>query len=173
MTVVVGWTDGKQAHIGADRMASNGQDPPFNVDKVKQREGWLYAASGVTWLGSIAQTMDAEQWKGDDVVALAKAIREALVADGWEKYENKGEPRSFNSTMLLARGGRLWALHGDFFPYAVEPARLVSFGSGADYAMGAAYGRRGGGKRLLVHCLEAAIALSPSCGLGYDIMKAP
>lgn len=171
MTVIVGWTDGQRAIVGADRMASNGYDQPFAMTKVEQHKGWVFAITGECWLAPVARA--ASIWHHTDVETVMRGIRDALKGEGWDRLERKGQPWSAAVGGLLARGPDLWWFTRDLYPHRVEPGRIAAAGCGADYAAGAAYGRKLKGEALVRHCLEAACSLSMPCGLGFDIVQTP
>lgn len=175
MTIIVGYSTGKTAWIGADRMYSNNSDKPQKAGKLWRFGDWAIGISGDSWAGPLIEMAIADGLElPSDPFRLALALKQVFKDAGYTPLDEKGEAPSYSTWAILAhQSGAVYELYRDLRPYVAPKKTLVATGAGSHFAVGAAHGRPKDwpGEAVIDCALRAAIACSPTCGLGTDTLK--
>lgn len=129
--------------IGSDRLRSGGYRIIMDKSKWVSRNGWSIAVDGYARaIDVIEHTPITAPEVGDGVFALANWIRDALIADGFTRISSDGDENlaaNLGSGFIVATPAGVWDIDAGFAISPIPPRRLHARGSGADYALGAAW----------------------------------
>lgn len=129
------------------------------------RQGcWAIGVSGVYRVLALIEQREGAPQRSPLEVGVW--LRDVLLEDGFQPRDDAGGPQSFDTEILLARAGRLWALDASLTPTEVPPGELAAVGSGREYARGAAYALDAASLDYRMHTsIQAAIDLEfATCG---------
>ena len=168
MTVVVGVVELDRVYLGADSAVTAGDDVAVLArPKVRRRGGILLGACGdMSAVGAVLDRLEVPRYDGGDLGAymaqrLHPALRECL----------RGLGRGHEAEVLVAAGGQLASLDHDG-AIIVHARPYAAVGSGAPYALGACYHRRGHGSRLVRVAIEAAAEHCASVRAPLQVLSA-
>src|SRR3990167_7364001 len=103
MTVICALTDGKRTWIGSDRRTSFGREFIDTTDKWTRCGPWWVGGSGQSRITVLVRRNTGRIAKHRNIDSLAEHIRAIVHGDHWQPKDGKGEPPSYDGSMIVAR----------------------------------------------------------------------
>lgn len=176
MTIIAAARDATGAYLACDLMQNAGGVICTARTKLVLTERWAMGFAGIARFRQLAQHIAATLDECERVRDVAEALRVAIIEDGAQRNEGRGESPSFDIEIVLVdrRTGDLFRIVGDFT--GIEQDKFVAAGSGVEVALGAMWAissryRNVGARELVEIAVTAASELSAGCGRGMVVEK--